>query len=299
MYFIKIPFLNLDKTYEANICTGWFKVRDGKYCIIDGEKFVTVEQGFSENFGFSCSEEEFYKYWYNYFNLNVDYLRQNYMIRHLGKSLKRAAVRGAGIRIPQQNFVQTLVREVFNDRFSDKDAIRYERMFRESIGNKHRNTIRGSGSFIWYSLPLDNKVLLRGYTRIVEVFKKTTSKHDKKNIIWCLKTIKSIISDLEWYDFGGMDSYDIIDIFVGYGLSLSAAKYICIKCFGRYDLFVIDEITDAAIANIDDWDEYENAQDFADWILVDDAANVSAYLNEIIRWDLEHPPKPGDEVLWE
>ena len=298
MYYIKIPFLDLDKTFSANICTGWTKVRDGKYCIIDGENFVTVEQGHSEMFGFGCSEDDFYNHWYDYFNLNVDYVRQNYIIRHLGKSLKRAAVRGAGIRIPQQNFIQTLVREVFNDRFSDADSISYEALFRYAIGKRHRNTVRGSGPFTWYSLPLDNKDLLGGYSRIVEVFKGIATKQNKHDIIWSLKIIKSVLLDLEWYDFCNMETEEITDVFVGYGLSLSAAQYICIKCFGRQDIFVINEITDKAVANIDDWDEYENAEDFAEWILIDEKSEISAYLNEIIRWDMEHPPKPGDELLW-
>jgi hypothetical protein len=92
---------------------------------------------------------------------------------------------------------------------------------------------------------------------------------------------------------------EVIDILVGYGLSLSAAQYMCIKCFDRQDLFVIDEVTDKAIANINDWEEYEDARDFADWVLIDERVEISAYLNEIIRWDMDNPPKPGDEMLWE
>jgi len=299
MYYIKIPFLDLDKTYSSKVCTGWYKIRDGKYCIVDGSSFVTVEQGYSEMFGFSCSEDEFYNYWYDYFNLNIDYVRQNYMIRHMGKSLKRAAIRGAGIRIPQQNFVQTLVREVFKDNLNDYAAIVFEDMFRRSIGKKHRNTVRGSGPFTWYSLPLDTEDIVRHYSKIVDTFKRETPSKSKKGVIKSLKIIKAILSDLKWYNFRYTDTDEVIDILVGYGLSLSAAQYICIKCFNRQDLFVIDDVTDKAVANIDDWEEYEDARDFADWVLIDERVEISAYLNEIIRWDMYNPPKPGDEMLWE
>lgn len=300
MFFIKIPFLDLEKTYSTNLCTGWYRFMEGKYCIVDGENFVTVQQGYKGNFGFSCDEETFYNHWYKYFGVNVDYLQQNYMIRHLGQSFKRAGVRGEGIRIPQQDFRQTLVREVFGDRFDDKTSIAYEEVFRQSFRNKHRNSVRGSGQFIWYSLPLDNKVLLKTYMRTVEVFKDIANKNNKKDIIWCLKVIKAIISDLEWYDFEEMDTTELLDTFLSYGLSFEASQRICIKCFGKYDLFVVDDITEMAVKNVDDWEEYEDANEFVDEVLVGTKYyDVSAYLNELIRWDLLNPPKSGDELLWE
>lgn len=298
MFFIKIPFFDLDKTYSTYLCTGWLRVKEGKYFIVDGEHFVTVEQGYSGNFGFSCSEDEFYEHWYKYFNLEVDYAMYNYTIRCLGKSLKRAAVRGAGIRIPQQNLTQTIVRQVFNEMFDDKIAITLEAMFRQAIGTKRRNTIKGAGLTTWYALP-SNKDIVKNYKKVTKLFKEVTPRKSKKKIIWCLKTIKAIVSDLEWYGFDDMDTHEVIENLMGYGISLKGAQYICIKCINRHKVFVVDDVTEKAVSNVDDWDEYEDANDFCQWILIDEKESMSAYLNEIIRWDLLNPPKHGDEPLWE
>ena len=225
------------------------------------------------------------------------------MMRGLGDSFKRAAIRGDGIRIPQQNFKQTLVREVFNSRFDDKVAITYEELFRGSFREKHRNSVRGSGQFTWYSLPEENKVLLEAYNKPVKVFKELATEKNKKDIIWCLRTIKDIISDLEWYDFGEgkMDTAELLDIFLSYDLPFETAQKICIKCFGKYELFTVDDTTEKAIKNVDDWKEYESADDFMDQVLVPGSKcyKISAYVNELIKWDLLNPPKPGDELLWE
>lgn len=300
MYFIKIPFFDLEKTYSTNLCTGWYRLMKDKYCIVDGSNFVAVQQGYKGNFGFSCSEEDFYKYWYKYFDLRTDYMQYNYSARTIGGEMKRAAIRAEGVRIPQQNLVQTIVREVFNDIFDDKTSIAYEAIFRQSFHELHRNSTRGSGQFKWYSLPEDNEVFLKAFGETVEVFKKTNTKGKKKDIIWCLRTIKNIISDLEWYDFEVMDTMDIIDVFTSYQLSRKTAAKICIKCFSRFELFTIDKTTKRAVRNIDSDYQWEDVHDFRKTLRQnEDYYCMSAYVNELIKWDLLNPPKNGDELLWE
>lgn len=303
MYYIKIPYLNLDKTYDTNLCTGWFRVREGKYFIVDGVSYVTVEQGNSDNFGFSCSESEFYNHWYNYFDLNTDYVECNYKVRYIGKQFKRAAVRGIGIRIPQQDFRQVLVRQVFNEKFSLVKSLVLEGIFRQAIGDKHKNTIRGAGLKEWYALPSNNEIIKR-YKKATNIFRKFTTNEAKADIIWCLKTIKSIIlllqtdSSLSEYVLKQDNTNLLIGKLIGCGLDYDSARWICIKCFGRSELFVIDDTTNKAIENIGGDIKYDDAEDFADWNLVGDMIPVSAYFNEIIKWDYRYPPRPGDDLLW-
>ena len=298
MFFIKIPFFDLDKTYQTNL-TSWYRVREGKYVVTDGDKIVTVEQGYKENFGFSCSEEDFYNHWYKYFGVDIDYLSQNYSVRFMGKSLKRVGVRASGIRIPQQHFITVLVREIFGEKFEPIVAECFTLIFRQAVGKKRKNTVRESGVYTWYEMPSDETKILNKYKKVVEIFKENATKENKKAIIWCLKKIKTILKEMVWYNLDEMSLQDKIDMFVTNGLSYNTAQWICIRCFGAYKLFIIDDDIEKAIKDVDDWEEYDDAEDFAQWMLIDDKQKLSAYLNLMLRWDMESPPKPGDETLWE
>ena len=77
MFIIEVPFMNLDQIYNSGQCFRWIKLRDGKYAIPYGDKVLKIEQQ-KQRFIMSCTDEEFYNIWYEYFDMGTDYMNVNY-----------------------------------------------------------------------------------------------------------------------------------------------------------------------------------------------------------------------------
>ena len=73
MFYMQIPFFSLDKTFESGQNLLWKKICDGKYIVTHRNKIVQVEQN-RDRFMFSCSQDDFYNIWFEYFDLGTDYM---------------------------------------------------------------------------------------------------------------------------------------------------------------------------------------------------------------------------------
>lgn len=144
MFFIQIPFFNLDRTYESGQNLLWKKICDGKYIVNHRDKIVQIEQN-KDRFRLSCNQEDFYNIWFDYFDLGTDYLDMFYKCSYIDKELiKPICVRGNGIRIINQDLFQVTLLSML----SNNECY----IFLHTLGKKRKNSILGNG-MVWYEFP--------------------------------------------------------------------------------------------------------------------------------------------------
>lgn len=171
MYAMTIPYMNLDQIYESYGMLNWHKVDDGKYIVINGDKIVKVEQR-RENILFSCNEEDFNKIWYNYFDINTDYLKLHFLYRNLGEQFKIYCNRGKGVRILRRNLFEVMVLAIARHYIKDErfTSLLVYGTFCDVCGKKRKNSMNTSGVFEWREFPKPEDILKKRETllRMVE-----------------------------------------------------------------------------------------------------------------------------------
>lgn len=295
MFYIKIPYLDLDKTFDSNQSLNWYQVRPGKYWINDGGYQTTVEQGRNEMVIFSCKEEEFFEHWYHYFDCEGDYLKYDYTLKQLGKKFKKVAVRGKGIRIINRDIVECLIVEAFRNGMNNNQAEDALRTFKRVLGNPRANTIKGTSAINkWYDLP-DIETMLKNYDSVVNTFRKLYNKTDEKKVaIWALRTLKFVFEDY----VEGIISFktkSIIEALRGYDFDEESIKRIGISGLGLRRVFIAGKYTELALRELD----YLDHEEFLELeIYTKRQKQAAAYIKLLLDWDYMFPPKIGDEILW-
>lgn len=154
-----IPYLNLSNIYNSGQAIGWRKVSENKYIVTHKDKIVQVTQR-KENFSFSCSEEEFYNTWYDYFDLGTDYSLCFNFFRTIDKEdLRPMCNRCKGLHILKQDIFRVLIYSIFYEKtksFSQSDVLC--EMLSQCAGKKRKKTI--SGQVInWFEFPSAKSIL--------------------------------------------------------------------------------------------------------------------------------------------
>lgn len=108
MYSIAAPNLSLDQIYASGQCFRWKRIAEGKYIIpyING---ASVVQQNKENIVIHCPEEQFYEYWYEYFDIGLDYVEINTKFGRVDDYTKICAARARGVRILKQDLFETII----------------------------------------------------------------------------------------------------------------------------------------------------------------------------------------------
>jgi len=153
--FIQIPHLDLSETYNSGQHLRWIRCSDNRFVVIHGNKCVRVTQS-KDRFHFDCAEDVFYDVWYNYFDINTDYLRYNFMIKKADDDfIREASVRGSGIRIIKRDMFEVIITSLVDDFF--EGDVEYTDILIDSIcssfGKKHTSTIREIGKLFWFEFP--------------------------------------------------------------------------------------------------------------------------------------------------
>lgn len=165
MYAMTIPYMDLDQIYESYGNLNWHKVDNGKYIIVHGDKIVKVEQR-RENFLFSCSEEDFQKIWYNYFDVNTDYLKLHYLFRNLGEQFKIYCNRGKGVRILRLNLFEVMLMAIAKHYIGDERfaALLVYGTITDICGKKRKNSMGDAGVYEWREFPKPEDILKKRET---------------------------------------------------------------------------------------------------------------------------------------
>lgn len=169
MFIIQIPYLNLNQTYNSGQCLRWYKINDDKFIVIHGDKIVKVSQN-KDRFCFDCTEEVFYNTWFDYFDMQTDYLSYNYKSKKIDDEMVQiACVRGSGIRLIKRGMYESVVTSIIDDFCNGDNATTMSviNILCNNIGKKHVNTIRDIGRFVWYEFPSAYSM-----TRNKDVFRK-------------------------------------------------------------------------------------------------------------------------------
>ena len=103
-----IGYFDLEQVADSGQCFRWRKLDEYKYRIPAFGNYVDIAQN-GNHFELSCTEEEFEKIWYNYFDLGTDYGGLINRISGDDIFLKNAAEYGKGIRILNQDIWETII----------------------------------------------------------------------------------------------------------------------------------------------------------------------------------------------
>ncbi len=100
---------SLSQTLECGQCFRYTKLENDHYLIVAKGKLLDIEQTANGLYFYHTTLTEFNEIWQDYFDLTTDYKKiKNYLI-HKDVKMKDIIQTGAGIRILNQDFVETLI----------------------------------------------------------------------------------------------------------------------------------------------------------------------------------------------
>lgn len=165
MFVIEVPYFNLDQIYNSGQVPRWIKLKESKYVVLHKSYSLKIEQQRDKydltkyRFIMSCSEEDFYNIWFDYFDLKTDYQEQNLKIKKLGGKFKVPANRGHGIHIIKQDAFEAYVYAKLIKYAGYKKAYAAMNHIAETCGIKHIQSMREAGKVTWYEWPTPEMIL--------------------------------------------------------------------------------------------------------------------------------------------
>ena len=98
MFVIEVPYFNLDHIYNSGQAPRWIQLgqspEKSKYVIPHKGKALKIQQQ-RDKFDWtrhrlimSCTEQDFYDIWFEYFDFKMDCLTENEKVKRLGGKLK-------------------------------------------------------------------------------------------------------------------------------------------------------------------------------------------------------------------
>lgn len=157
MYVLTIPNFSLSQIYES--CQDMAVKRIFGYertaCLFfKGEEMLKVEQ-VGDRVLFSCTDDQFYDMWFDFFDLSTDYSVLNIAARRIksSKSVMDAAKRSSGIHLLSQDPWECVLKEtVFN---GCKPSVARGRLesIKEASTEERGKTLKGFGYIKWRPLP--------------------------------------------------------------------------------------------------------------------------------------------------
>ena len=109
MIEISLDHFDIKQIAESGQCFRWKVLSDTAAEIIAYDRLLYIERKGSK-LSLDCSEADFRNIWQQYFDLDTDYSRIERLIADSGDAhLKKAYLRGSGIRILRQELFETMV----------------------------------------------------------------------------------------------------------------------------------------------------------------------------------------------
>lgn len=233
MYSINVPFFNLDHIYKSGQVFTWIKCSDGKYVVRWRDKAVKVQQR-KEHIFFSCSEEEFYDIWWDYFDLSTDYSIINYRYKRLNDDIYAKMNRCSGLHIVRQDLFEVIIFSMLETATSIERVKQMVKGICEKCGKKHVSSMREMGAVKWYEFPRPEQLL------------KNIDKLTTQDIGYKKEVIENICQNIidGWLDFNTlrcMETEDAIEYLMEFkGIGRKVAESICLYGLHRMESFPID-----------------------------------------------------------
>ena len=279
MFVIEVPYINLDQIYESGQVFSWIKLRDSKYVIPFGNQALKIEQQ-KERLIMSCTDEQFYNIWYNYFDMGTDYLAINCSVKRIDEYMKICANRGSGVRILRQDLFEMIIT------FALATATNIPRIkaMVESIskvcGIEHKQSMREAGRITWYEFPTPQSIL------------ENQDKLDQCKLGYRKDIIIGLCQDivdgwLDLYELSQMSYEDAKEYLMQFsGIGPKVADCICLYGLHHTQAFPIDTHIEQILEREYDCD-YET---FAEWYL-DDLKGCEGIIQQYMFYNELNPPK--------
>jgi len=113
-----VPDFNLLQIAQSGQCFRMNLLKNGAYNVIAFDKYLQIKDLGSEQFEFSCSEDEFRDVWTDYFDLSSDYCAVRSLIPADDVFLQAAVRYGNGMRILRQDPWEVTVSFIISQRKS-------------------------------------------------------------------------------------------------------------------------------------------------------------------------------------
>lgn len=269
MFVIEIQYFNLDHIYNSGQAPRWIPLKQSpeksKYVIPHKDKVLKIEQQRDRydwtkfRLIMSCTEEDFYNVWFEYFDLRMDCFDMNMKIKRLGGKFKIIANRGYGIHILNQDKFEAYVLSKLIGYVGFNNAKIAINTIAQCCGIEHKQSMREAGRVTWYEFPSPMRIL-ENFVNLCQMGKVNA---------WLKKLCEAIVYD---------------------GFDITQSDNSLFKLFGMHEtnIFPIIGIEDTLIKNFGD-----NPDEFADWYLYDIENKGMVYMyivHHIIN-------KPGGEIL--
>lgn len=165
MFVIEIPYFDIEKSLITQQHVRYKKLADGKFAIVDGSMVVKVIQN-KQNFMLSCSEDEFYNHWYNFFDIQTPYDEIWWRLRKHGDDyMMTSATRAKGIRIFRQDLWQLIVSCVVGQGNAEWFRMQMVAKIAQEFGQKKTVGMRESGRFTYWEFPKWHEIYNRYYDK--------------------------------------------------------------------------------------------------------------------------------------
>lgn len=117
MLKISCPNFNIEQIALSGQC---FRIKsdgNGRWIVPASGKLLNIQQVAKDECLFNCSQEEYDKFWYDYFDMKTDYSAIKNFVRELNDPFLSAAVDfGYGIRILRQDLWEIIVTFIISQR---------------------------------------------------------------------------------------------------------------------------------------------------------------------------------------
>ncbi len=146
---------NLDRIAASGQCFRWQKEESGAYRILHREHCLRIRPLENSGFELSCSEEEFRKIWYDYFDLGENYRSVRERVNpDEDPFLARACEYGKGIRILRQDPWETLISFIISQNRNIPAIKRSVGLLSETAGKR-----REDAGDVFYLFPSPDEIL--------------------------------------------------------------------------------------------------------------------------------------------
>ncbi len=276
MFIMNIPYFNLDQIYKSGQVFTWDRIDDGKYIVIFKDKAIKVEQR-RDIISFSCSEEDFYGVWYDYFDLGTAYDSLHFKYRGLGEHFKISCNRCSGLHIIKQNLFEIIIGCCLETATSIERTRQMMRSISEKCGKRHKQSMRGE--VIWYEFPTPEQIL------------KKQSQLTTADVGYKIDIITGICQDIVdgWLDLDllrTMEFDEAVEYLTEFkGIGPKVAQSICLFGLHQLQAFPIDTHITQMLER-----EFEMGYDeWKEWYLSDVDKSDLGYLRQVLFYNELYP----------
>lgn len=153
MFAITVPYLRIEQIFRTNQGLDWKRMNENKYIVFNKDKIVNVNQ-LGEHLTFSCSENEFFDVWYNYFDMQTDYSKVYNKVKAIDTQLSSSIKGIDGTRIIHQDFLETMIYSLLRKHCYNYDlqANKCMKQIKDICGIKCQKSIPDLLRFNWGAL---------------------------------------------------------------------------------------------------------------------------------------------------